>query len=104
MQGSRAADHPSLMVMFAARTTFSHLSISDATYAPNSSGVNTLGVVAPSGRRFLTTGSTRPALISRLSRAMMSGGVPRATPTPHHEFATYSGSVSLMDGTSGRPE
>jgi hypothetical protein len=46
-------------------------------------------------------GSASPALISRLSRATISGGVPLGMPTPAHDLASYPGSVSAMLGTSG---
>ena len=46
--------------MFAARTTMRHLSISDAMYAPNSSGVNTIGAVE--GRGYVLSLGFRAAL------------------------------------------
>ncbi len=92
------ADHSGLMPD--ALTTLPHFSTSAAIYAPKSAGVKTIGVVATPASRAFTAGLTNPALISRLSRSMTSGGVPRATPTPHHEFA-YPATVSAMVGTSG---
>ena len=93
------ADHSGLMPD--ALTTLPHFSTSAAIYAPNSAGVKTIGVVATPASRAFTAGSANPALISRLSRSMTSGGVPRPTPTPHHEFASYPATVSPMVGTSG---
>jgi hypothetical protein len=61
-----------------------------------------IGVVATAASCALTAGSTSPALISRLSRSMISGGVPFGTPRPHQEFASYPATVSPMVDTSGR--
>src|SRR5260370_7288179 len=49
------------------------------------------------------TGFTSPALISRLSRSMISFGVPLGTPTPCHALASKPGTTSLTVGTSGSP-
>src|SRR5262249_47430204 len=84
-------------------TTLPHFAVSAATEAPNSDGLAIMGMVPTSARRAWIAWVARPALISRLSRAMISGGVPFGTPTPPHVPASYPGSVSAMLGTSGRP-
>src|SRR5258708_12552225 len=61
------------------------------------------GVVAASASRALMTGFTSPSLISRLSRPMISFGVPLGTPTPCHALASKPGTTSLTVGTSGSP-
>src|SRR6516225_10579306 len=81
--------------------TLPHFSISAAIWSPNSAGVKIFGVVATSASRALMVGFTSPALISRLSRSMISGGVPLGTPTPTHTLASYPGTVSPIVGTSG---
>src|SRR5262245_13815547 len=79
------ADHSGLMP--ANFTTLAHFSVSAATKAPSSAALTIIGIVPMSASRALTAGSDRPALMSRLSRAMISGGVPFGTPTPAHVLA-----------------
>src|SRR5262245_65147263 len=51
--------------------------------------------------RALMSAVASPALISRLSRLMISTGVPAGAQTPAQVLASYPGSVSAMVGTSG---
>src|SRR5258708_34930754 len=60
-----------------------------------------MGAGATGASRARVAGLARPALISALSLAMISGGVPRGTPRPHQELASYPGTVSPTVGASG---
>jgi hypothetical protein len=63
-------------LMPAVFTTLPHFSVSAAMKVPNSAGDNSKGVVTKSARCALMIGFSNPALISRLSFSMISGGVP----------------------------
>src|SRR5215831_4115130 len=80
--GMWAEARPYSAVMPANLITLAHFSDSVATYAPNSAEVNIIGIVPRSASRALMVGFASPALMSRLSRAMISGGVPFGAPTP----------------------
>ena len=49
----------------------------------------------------MMSGCASPAFTSRLSRSMISGGVPRGTPIPAQVLASYPGTVSATVCTSG---
>src|SRR5262249_56296116 len=82
-------------------TTLVHFSASAATKAPNSAALRIIGMVPTSLSRALMSAVASPALISRLSRLMISTGVPAGAQTPAQVLASYPGSVSAMVGTSG---
>ena len=63
-------------------TILAHFSVSAATMAPNAAGVMTIGVAPTSAKRAWMVGSASAALISRLSRSMISRGVPVGVPMP----------------------
>src|SRR5262245_52432316 len=92
-------DHSGLMP--ANLTTLVHFSASAATKAPNSAALRLIGMVPTSLSRALMSAVASPALISRLSRLMISTGVPAGAQTPPQVLASYPGSVSAMVGTSG---
>src|SRR5215831_15847296 len=94
--GMWAEARPYSALMPAKLITLAHFSDSVATYAPNSVAVKIIGIVPRSASRALMVGFASPALMSRLSRAMISGGVPFGAPTPPHVLASYPGSVSAM--------
>src|SRR5262249_50632110 len=71
--GQDRADHSALIL--ADRITLAHFATSSAMSFPNSAGVIGIGAPPSSARRDLSLGSARPALISRFSVAMISGGV-----------------------------
>src|SRR5215813_8405079 len=80
--GMWAEARPYSALMPAKLITLAHFSDSVATYAPNSVAVKIIGIVPRSASRALMVGFASPALMSRLSRAMISGGVPFGAPTP----------------------
>ena len=82
-------------------TTLAHFSASAEMKAPNCAVVRIIGSVPTSASRALMAGSASAALISRLSRSMIYGGVPRGAPTPAQVPASYPGTVSAIVGTSG---
>src|SRR5262247_4350108 len=63
-------------------TTLPHFSTSSANIVPKSAGVPLTRMPPRSRRRALILGSAIAALISRLSLAMMSGGVSLGAPMP----------------------
>jgi hypothetical protein len=69
-------------------TILAHFSFSAAITAPNAAGVRTKGVASISSNRAFIVGSADPALISALSLAMISEGVPFRTPTPVTELTS----------------
>src|SRR5215472_10201164 len=75
-------------LMFAARTTLPHFSVSSATSLPKSAGEPTSGVPPRSASRVLILGSARPALISLLSFSTISAGVAFGAPRPNQPLAS----------------
>ena len=69
-------------LMFAARITLPHFSVSSARSLPYSSRERASGALPRSAIPALILGSARPALISRLSLSMISTGVWRGAPMP----------------------
>src|SRR5262245_12833036 len=63
-------------------TTLAHFSVSARQSLPNSSGLITIIRPPTSVRRALRRASASPALISRLSVAMIAAGVPVGTAMP----------------------
>ena len=88
-------------LMFAARMTFAHFSVSVTRCRPNSPGVSNIGAVPTSVLSFSILGSFNPALISRVSLSMIAGGVPAGTPTPNNSAHSNPAIVSETVGTSG---
>jgi uncharacterized oligopeptide transporter (OPT) family protein len=70
------------------RITLPHFSVSAAMNALKSAGESGIGVLPRSARRAFTFGSTRAALISLLSLAMIAAGVLLGTPTPDQSIAS----------------
>ena len=91
-----AEARPYSALMPANLITLAHFSDSVATYAPNSVAVKITGIVPKSASRALMVGFASPALMSRLSRAMISARVPFGAPTPAHVLASYPGSASTI--------
>ena len=89
--------------MPAAFTTLVRFSASADT-TPNSAAVVIIGRVPSSSSRARMSGFASPALMSRLRRAMISGGVPRGAPTPPQVAASYPGTVSAMVGVGEQLE
>ena len=93
MEYRRVRSHSALM--FAARTTLPHFSVSSAMSLPKSAGEPASTVPPRSASRALILGSARPALISLLSLSTISAGVclgradaePRARLVARHELA-----------------
>src|SRR5262245_49526011 len=75
-------------LMFAARTTLPHFSVSSAMSLPKSAGEPTSGVPPKSASLAFILGSARPALISLLSLSTMSAGVFLGMPTPYQLLAS----------------
>src|SRR5499426_4220956 len=75
-------------LMLAARITLPHFSVSSAMSLPNSAGVIGIGAPPSSTSRALSLGSARPALISRFSVAMISGGVFLGAVTLNHTLTS----------------
>src|SRR5262249_7574140 len=67
-------DHSGLM--FAARITLPHFSVSSATSLPNSAGVIGMGSPASSARRACNFGSANTAFTAWFSVSTIPGGVP----------------------------
>src|SRR5262249_37071113 len=82
----RSAGHSGLM--FAARITLPHFSVSSAMSLPKSAGETTSGVTPKTASRAFILGSARPALISLLSLSTMSAGVFLGMPTPYQLLAS----------------
>src|SRR5262245_46447067 len=70
-------------LMFAARITLPHFSVSSAISLPKSAGEPAITVPPKSASRALSGGSARAALISLLSLLTISAGVPVGPPTPY---------------------
>src|SRR5262245_55684142 len=64
-------------------TALPHRSASAAMKAPHSAPLPVIGVASSSAKRARIFASMRPALISRLSFSMISGGVPLGAPKPY---------------------
>src|SRR4029077_4774374 len=93
------ADHSALM--FAARITLPHLSVSLEMNLPNSAGVIDIGTAPKSASRAFILGSARAALISLLSLSMISVGVFLGAPIPYQPLASSPEINSAMGGMSG---
>ena len=77
---SAGAGHSGLM--FAARITLRHFSVSSAINLPKSAGESASTSPPRSASRVLILGSARPVLISRLSLSIISAGVFLGAPSP----------------------
>src|SRR5262249_30902178 len=71
-------------LMFAARITLPHFSVSSAMSFPNSVGIIGIGTSARPASRSFILGSAMPAVISLLILSITSAGVPFGAPTPNH--------------------
>jgi hypothetical protein len=74
--------------MLAARITLAHFATSSAMSFSNSAGVIGIGAPPSSTRCVASLGSARPALISRFSVAMISGGVFLGALTLNHTLTS----------------
>src|SRR5262245_35549160 len=75
-------------LMFAARITLAHFSVSSAMCLPKSAGEPGSTVPPRSARRAFILGSSRAALTSLLSLSTMSAGVAFGAPTPNQKLAS----------------
>src|SRR5262245_6460228 len=75
-------------LMFAARITLPHFSVSSAMSLAKSAGESTSTSPPRSASRALILGSARPALISLLSLSTISVGVFLGAPMPNHWLAS----------------
>ena len=78
-----------------------HFVVSSAMYFSNSGGDIGFGTLPSSARRALMVGSASAALLSLLSKATISAGVPLGAPMPCQVLASKPGTDSPMVGTSG---
>src|SRR4029077_20024838 len=74
-------------LMAANFTTLPHFSVSAAMSLPKSAGEPPIAIPPDSASRVLNAGSPRPALISLLSRSMISAGVLLGAPIPYQVLA-----------------
>src|SRR5215475_13536332 len=81
--------------------TLAHFTVWAITKALASAGVNTIGIAPTSANRARIVGSASAALISRLSRSMISRGVPVGVPTPENVLTSKPGMVSSASGMLG---
>src|SRR5262245_52140358 len=88
-------------LMFAARITLPHFSVSAAINFPNPVGEGIRGGPPRPASRALILGSTRPALISTLSLPTISAGVFLGAPTPNQALASKPGTNSPTVGMPG---
>src|SRR5262249_35244601 len=88
-------------LMFAARITLAHFSVSSAMSLPKSAGEPGSAVAPNSESRASILGSARPALISLLSLSTISAGVDFGAPTPNQALASKPGKNSPTVGMSG---
>src|ERR1700722_9727090 len=88
-------------LMLAARITLAHLSVSLAMSLPNSPGFIDNGMPPRSAIRAFILGSSRAALVSLLSRSMISAGVSLGATIPCQPLASYPGTKSPTVGMSG---
>src|SRR5262249_10831445 len=88
-------------LMFAARITLPHFSVSSAISLPKSLGEPGRTLPPRSASRALILGSARPALISLFSFSTISAGVALGVPTPYPKLASYPGTNSAKVGMSG---
>src|SRR5262245_4282021 len=91
--------HSSLM--FDARISRAHFSVSSAMNCLNSAGERANGEPPRSARRAFTLGSARAALISLLSLSTIVSGVSRGAQMPYHALISKPGMKSAMVGRSG---
>src|SRR5215510_14750899 len=82
-------------------TTLAHFSVSSAISLPKSAGGPGSGVPPRSANRAFVRGSARIALISLLSRSMISDGVALGALMPKKALASYPGTNSPTAGTPG---
>src|SRR5262245_7814129 len=75
-------------LMFAARITLAHFSVSSAMSLPKSAGEPASALPPDSAIRALIFGSARAALVSWLSLSMISAGVPVGAPSPNQTLAS----------------
>src|SRR5262249_6336405 len=88
-------------LMFAARITLAHFSVSSAMSLLKSDGEPTNAVPPSSAGRALILGSARPALTSLLSCLMISVGVFLGAPIATNALASKPGRDSPNVGTFG---
>src|SRR6516225_1539705 len=82
-------------------TTFAHFLVSSMRSLPKSMGEMGSTLEPSSAYRALILESASPALISRLSLSIISGGVLLGAPRPNQRFDSYPGTNSARVGRSG---
>src|SRR5215213_2436386 len=87
-------------LMFAARITRLHFSVSSAISLANSAGDPGIGGAIRSARRARNAVSASAALISWLSFSVTMAGVPLGATRPHQPLASYPDKVSPTVGIS----
>ena len=85
-------------LMFAARTTLPHFSVSSAMSLPKSAGEPASAVPPRSASFASSLGSARAALISLLSLSTISAGVPLGTPRPNQALGSQSEYLPIPKG------
>ncbi len=85
---SAAGPHDYSGLMFAARISLPHFSVSSEMSFPNSSGESTSTMPPKSASCAFILGLARATLISLLSLSTISVGVFLGTPTPYHPLAS----------------
>src|ERR1043166_7788554 len=88
-------------LMFAARITLAHFSVSSAMSLPKSPGDPGSTVLPRSANRALILGSARPPFVSFFGLSMISAGVFLGAPMPSHTLASKPDRKSPTVGTSG---
>ena len=83
-------------LIFAARITLAHFSVSAAISLPKSAGEPTSTVPPNSASRDLISGSTRPALIALFRLSTISVGVLLGAPKPAQKLASKPGRNSAQ--------
>src|SRR5947209_19965757 len=84
----RGAASPQPALMFGARMSLPHFSVSVARNCPNSAGVIGIGTAPTSASCAVILGSVRAALIALLSLAVISTGVLLGAPIPYQPLAS----------------
>src|SRR5262249_42737678 len=87
-------------LIWAARITLAHFSVSSARSLPNAAGVSASAVPPRSAKRALILGSARPIAISPLSLSTIAAGVFLGAPTPSQSPASKPRTNSPTVGTS----
>src|SRR5262249_57879325 len=88
-------------LIFAARTTLPHFSVSSATNLPNAADVIEIGSYKTSPSLFCRAGSAGGGVVWRLSGSMISAGGSRRGPRPCHRGPPEPGPACTPVGRAG---